>query len=782
MFRILLKANLKRHRGSLAGIFLLTFLTAAAFGTLLSVWGNGEAYILAEIERAGFGELTAWVSGAPDSMKLAEEIEEVPEVERVDVQPLIFSSYTVNGLESDSDGQLIFYEPEEGRYRFFSDGLSGYGKAPEEIRAGEVYVSPSMISMFGLEIGDEIIFPVARAGKNISLTVRGFYEDPFMGSSMIGMKGFLISETDYRQALEILESAGIDALARGGAMLHIHAAPDSTLPVSELSSRISRQSELEKYAEDVHSRETMAGFMLILQNAFGGLLSAFVMVLLLVVTVVLGHSISSMLASDFVNMGILKTQGITAAALRRLQLVQYMGSILTGFLAGFVAAAPLARIVSDACLTTTGVLVPAGLPFFPCLAAGILAALFFAGFISLRTARICRITPMQAIRGETDGKAEKSLKHPVIPGKYLPFRLACRQLTGGAGQYIGAFAVAVLLTFFAALVGRMNVWLGADGKGMMDAFNPADHDIGVQSFGELTREEFEKVILSYTAITDTYALAMPQVTINGVSYTANVINEPERFHILEGRTCMEEDEIVLTEFLAADYGLSVGDTVTVRGTEGSGEYVVSGIYSCANDMGDNVGMSREGYFRIAQDHPNLWCWHYFFADAGKKDMIAQELEERYGGDVHVHENTWPGLFGIITAMHMLLLFLYGMVILFILVVTGMTGNKILSAEQKDLGIYKAMGFCAGELRLTFAMRFGITAFWGAVTGTVLSAVFTDTLVGAAMKLAGISNFASHPGVFRLLIPGIIVTVLFTGFGWWFGRKMKKVPLMVLVSE
>lgn len=53
----------------------------------------------------------------------------------------------------------------------------------------------------------------------------------------------------------------------------------------------------------------------------------------------------------------------------------------------------------------------------------------------------------------------------------------------GKKKYISACLVAVLLVFFMSLVGRLDGWLGLDGKGMMDAFNPADHDIGVQALG-----------------------------------------------------------------------------------------------------------------------------------------------------------------------------------------------------------------------------------------------------------------------------------------------------------
>lgn len=780
--KILLKANIKRHKGSLAGIFILTLLVSAALGTVFSVWSNSKTYIRKEVDRAGFGELTAWVANISDTTSLENSIEDLHEIERVEKQSIIYSNYTINEQESDSEGQLITYEPLENRYKFFDENLSGYIKQPDSIESGEVYVSPSMISMFGVKTGDEITFHIARAGKNITLTVKGFYEDPFMGSSMIGMKGFLISEADRGEILSILKNAGIDALARDGAMLHIFPASDSRLTVSELNGLINEQTSLPEYTESVHSRNAIEGFMMILQNSFSGLLIAFVAVLLFVVIIVLSHSIGSAIVSDFVNMSILKTIGITSNKIRFLQLLQYIIPIIFGLLFGFLAAIPLSSLVFNVTLTVTGVRIPAKLPLFSYLTALLAILLFLAAFILLRTSKISKITPMKAIRGEADIKNDKWINTPVIFGKHINIYLAFRQLTSGKSRYIGAFIVAVLLVFFASLVERMDSWLGTDGKGMMDAFNPADHDIGVQSFGDLTQNEFEDIILSYTDITDTYVLAMPSVAVNGTTYTANVIDEPERFHILEGRSCSADNEIVLTEFVAANFGVDIGDTVLVRGDSGSGEYIVSGIYSCANDMGDNVGMNREGYLKIGRDHPNLWCWHYFLEDPDQKAVIMKSLESAYGGDIHVHENTWPGLSGIISAMRALIVFMYAMVIIFILIVTHMTGSKILSAEQKDLGIYKAIGFSSGSLRSTFALRFGMIAVLGSVIGTVFSAVITDPLVSSVMKFAGISSFSSNPDVIAVMFPTVVVTFMFTAFGWLISGKIKKIPLSLLILE
>lgn len=157
---------------------------------------------------------------------------------------------------------------------------------------------------------------------------------------MIGMKGFLICEEDRADIRKILQDAGIDALARDGAMLHISAQPDSQMTGSELNRVIHENTSLAEYTEFVHSREAIAGFMLILQNAFCGLMLAFVIVLLLAVCVSMGHSIGSALEADTIDMGILKTVGLTSAKLRQIQFWQYLLPVAAGMVCGLLASFP----------------------------------------------------------------------------------------------------------------------------------------------------------------------------------------------------------------------------------------------------------------------------------------------------------------------------------------------------------------------------------------------------------------------------------------------------------
>ena len=780
--KTLLKSNLRSHRGTVLGVFVLILLVSLSLGTVLTVWNNSSRYVDGEMERLGYGDLTVWVSGLPDNAPLPEKISALDEVESVGEQSLIFSEYEIGDQESDSEGQLITYDPAHYPYKFFAGDLSGYREAPAEIASGEVYVSASMASMFGVQIGDAVTFPIARSGRDATFTVAGFYEDPFMGSSMIGMKGFLICEQDHEEIAGMIEESGANSLAREGFMLHISQISGSALTAARFNAFLNENTSLTSYVEFTHSREAISGFMLTLQNVFTSLLLAFVAILLLVSMAVLSHSISSTIEQDYTNMGILKTMGFTSRKLRKIQVLQYVIASLCGMGAGLLLSVPAAGYICRMTVTVTGLLIPSDLPLGICLTVLAAILLLLTGFIWFCTGRISRISPVDAIRG-TWKRAGKS-KGAALPvqKKGLLFWLALRQLLSGRHRYIGACLVAVLLVFFASLIGRVDAWLGSDGEGLMDAFNPSDLHIAAQPMGETTTREVEQTIESYTTITDSYGLAMPSVSVNGVDMTANVITEPERFHLLSGQTCREADEVVLTEFVAADLGVSVGDTVTVAGALGSGEYAVSGIYQCANDMGMNIGMNREGYDLIGEESPAMWCTHYFLADPSLQPEIMQALQDTYGGDVYLHENSWPGLAGILSAMQLLMIFLYAVIILFVLVVTLLTAEKLLRAERKDLGIYRTLGFSAGQLRRSFALRFGVIALLGSILGTILSAFLTDPLVAMLMRMEGISNFSSRPDIAAAMLPGVIVTLLFCLFAYLAAGKVGKSPLAILREE
>ena len=397
--KTLIRSGISSHKGILFGIACLIFLISLSLSAALAVWQNSAGYVRSEMDRLGFGDITVWVYGQENIAPLAEQIGGLEEISQVGTQKLIFSEYEIGDHTSDSEGQLIVYTPENYAYRFFAEDCISYAPAPQEIPDGVVYVSPSMISMFSVGIGDSIIFPIARSGRDITLTVGGFYEDPFMGSSMIGMKGLLISEQTWQQIAAMVQQAGHNALARTGYMLHITAAAESGLTAAQLNILLNQQTLIQRVTEFTHSFDAIFGFMMTLQNVFIGLLLAFLAVLLLAAMVVLSHAIRNTIEMDFIDLGICKTMGYTTGDLRCVQSWQYALASLVGMVPGTILSAVISGLLSRLMVTTIGVLVPSGLPVLLCAGAlGCILVLLLA-FVWFKTGQIAQVSPIEVIRG-----------------------------------------------------------------------------------------------------------------------------------------------------------------------------------------------------------------------------------------------------------------------------------------------------------------------------------------------------------------------------------------------
>ena len=121
-------------------------------------------------------------------------------------------------------------------------------------------------------------------------------------------------------------------IARDGSMIHMETAEG--IIVSEMNRVLTTNTPLSMYTEFTHSGETIAGFMMILQNAFSALFAAFAVVLLGAALAVMGHSISGLVEQEWKNFGILKTIGFTGRQLAGQVMMQYMTAVGSGVVMG----------------------------------------------------------------------------------------------------------------------------------------------------------------------------------------------------------------------------------------------------------------------------------------------------------------------------------------------------------------------------------------------------------------------------------------------------------------
>lgn len=781
--QMLLRAAWRKQKENICGIFLLVAVLSLCLFSALTLYVSGRQSVKAEMERLGFGDLTIWVNGGREG--LAEEIESIMDVERVTYQPLIFSGYEVNGRYSDNEGQLL-YPDGSVPYRFIDEhgnelpvhGAGTSGGTGTGIVPGTVYISPAMKSAFDVETGDSIHFELSRKDGIYSLTVAGYFADGFMGSSMIDMKSFLVSRDDYAAMQEIVSTAAdADVLGREGAMLHIFQSQGSPLLAMDFHKAIQEGTDVSLYTEFSYQQESILNYMLLLQDILAGFLIAFSAVLFLVCMIVTGHSLSTVVEQDKKDMAVLKTLGMSGEDIRNVYFLLYGGVILIGMLFGLLFAERIADMLARGLVTSTGMLVSVKLPFLLCFLLLMAFVLVFAIFLVLRTGKILTVAPMESIR-ET---AERKRVRTAIRRRFLEWDIALRELRFEKKNYIALFLIAAFLAVFLAVIGRMGTWLGPNGEGLMNAFSVADHDLGVQPFNrDVPMDEIERVIEWYSPIRERYELAMESVTVNGQEYEANVLNDTDWFHILRGRVC-DGDSILITDTVANELQLSIGDTVKVAANGRSGDYQVSGIYQCANGMGSNIGMSMEGYSQIGDITGFIWCYHYILGNGNMRDFAMSYLQEHYRG-TSVHTNSWSGLNGIVFLMHILILALYLIAAVFILVSVALISGKLLQAETGNMAVYKSMGLSTVRLRRSFALRFLIVAAAGTAAGILLSALTADGMIGEVFRSFGIGDFHSGFSVMGTLLPFVLIPALFFLFAWAFSARLKQVSIVTLITE
>ena len=770
---MLLGAAWKRQRFPVCALFLLIAAASLCLCSAITLYTSGTAAVEDKMDRLGFGDFTVWVSGQPE--RLLGEIRQMEEVESAVLQEVIYAGYEANGSYSDDEGQLIAYDGTIP-YRFID--RNGEPVDSPEISAGSIYISPAMESMFGLRIGDTVRFNLSRTNGRKAFTIAGYFEDAFMGSSMIDMKSFLVSSGDYEEMLQIMaDAAAIDVLGRSGAMLHISKDPASALSDTAFYEELQEHTELARYMDFTYRKDSILSYMLLLQNIVSGFLMIFSVVLFVICLIMIRHSLTAVIEQEKGDMAILRTMGLKGSVLRSVYMTLYGGSGLLGMTLGAAFCKMTAGSIARGMVTSTGMLVDVRVPL------GLMSGVFAAGMLVLaaavftQTGRILHIAPMQTLR---ETKSAAKVQSPFSRSCLL-LHIAAREVLADRKKYISLCLIAMILTVFLSMVGHMGAWLGPNGEGLMNSFSVAEHDLGVQPLNQtVPMDEIERVINWYSPVVEQYELAMESVTVNGQEYTANVLDDTKWFHLLRGEVC-DDDSILITDTVAREMDLEIGDTVRVSANGRMGEYEVSGIYQCANGMGANIGMSIGGYAKIGDITGYIWCRHYILQDGSVRDYVYDYLEEHYRG-IDVHTNSWSGLEGIVSVMHMLLVGLYAVTAVIVLTAVALVAGKLLQSEKSDMAIYKSLGLHTGKLRTSFALRFLIVVLVGALLGFAAAGILADPLIGAVFKRFGIGEFAAGFSMLGNIVPIVVVPMLFALSAWLYSARLSRVSIVELIAE
>lgn len=773
----LLKANIRHKKGSFASIIILMIIISMSLTAILSVRYNCETSIENALNHVNAGDLNLFITKQNMTDELINSVLNNEMVDSVVDYPAVstIKSETNGDLEVNS-WSLLKLRPE---IKLFNSDLSGYSSEVPQLKSGEIYITQGVCTNMKCDVGDTI--KIYTIGGDVELKIAGIIEEPVNGAAVMGWKQLFISDEDFDR---LYEECMRNETETSKAIVHILKIfkTDGTITDAKFRRQLNLETGIVDNSLGSITKEMSIYYSSLFPEIICSALMVFICFLIIVVFIVMGHSISTGIEMDYVNLGVLKSQGFSKGKIRAVFVLQYILAQIIGILVGMFFAIPLTKALGNVFQPITAVVAETNILVIKSLLIMLVVLLLSVILIILMTRKIGRISPIRALsNGQEQIYFDSRIKAPIIKRALAP-SIAVRQFTSNKRQYIGMMLIVAILVFFMSTI--MILGSSVNSKSAVESMGQIITEVSITYKGEMsdvTLNEIDHIVEEYSSVEKKYYLETGYLSVDGEAMYCFIYKDPEMIPaILKGRAPLCDNEIVITEIVAEEFSLEIGDMVTVSRNDNRGEYIISGLYRSMNDAGLCFAISLDGAKKLGFKNVG-WCG-YSLSDPSKAEQIVEALNSEFGDIIEARvqgsgiSNTYNSA---IIAMQAVI---YIFSVIFALVVVHMVCSKTFLREKTDIGIYKSLGFTSANLRLQFAVRFLIVSIIGSVVGTVASVLFTGRILSLLLRGVGISSFAVEFTVFTFLVPVALICVCFFVFSYLAARKVKLVEVRELVVE
>lgn len=774
----LLKANVRHKKGTFVSIIILMIIISMSFTAIISVKDNCKMSIENALETVNAADLTVYFVNSKLTDDLLSSVKNHPTVKKVVVIPAICSNKAEFGKNTTSENWFLRKLTDE--YNILNSDLTAYAKETPKLEKGEMYIPQGVATNLGCAIGDTI--KITTFGGEYEFVIKAIIIEPVNGSSTMGWKQVFISDEDFEKLQKDTIANESNGNTSDFRIMQIYKTDNCSLSDKEFKRQLNLDTGVIDNSIGSMKNVQSLYYTNIFPDIILSVLIVFICFLVAIVLIVMGHSISTGIEMDYVNLGILKSQGFTKGRIKIVFILQYLIAEIIGAIIGILLSLPLVLFLGNIFQPITAILAENNVSLVKSLI--FIAGVLFvsAVFIFFVTCKVGKISPIKAISG---GRSEiyfdSRIKTPISQTLLSP-SLALRQFTSNKRRYLGTFIIVSILIFFMI---TMNILTNAfDSKSAMESMGTIYAECVIrfnQEPDNITIENIEKTIEKYSAIEKKYYCEGCYRSLNGEEFHCTIYKNPEVILVTKGRAPLYDNEIVITEILAEELDIKIGDTVIVSHDNKKAQYLISGFYSSQNDVGLCFAMSSDAAEKIG--NVNILYGGYSLSDSSKKDEIVKAINENFSDIAKaesIHDDNMMGVTRFAINIMKAIIFIFS--VIFALVVVMMVCTKTFLQERKDIGIYKSLGFTVKKLRLQFAVRFLIISIIGSVIGSLLSFILSGSVLSFVLRQIGITSFVTEFTVNTFVLPVAVICICFFVFAYLVSRKVKKVEIKELITE
>ena len=790
----LVKANIRRKKGAFAGIMLFMLIISLSVTSIVSLKRNFENSIASEYDHMNGGNITLNIRRDLLTDDIIDEVNSHPFVrDSMVMDTLVPVSYTLpNGIEGGFS--LFISEFTASVDRLWKADLSGFEDNVPPPENGEIYLPQAMRANENIAIGDTITATFGQ--QEFGFRVKGFIEEPVCGSAFIPIKAGYICKEDMDSLTAFIEQG---AITHPAMMFHLYSfvyifkADDCDLTDNRFASAINRETPIGSYASGIMTRTDSIHYQDLLPDIILNIFLSFVIILTVIVFVVMSNSISSGIDLNFTDLGILKAQGFDDIDLKCVFLVQYILAEVIGAVAGIFMSLPVIKYLPKVFEPIVGIKISGGIDIIRSISVIVAILLLSAAFILIVSGKIGKISPVKAVNGGRGDVFFDSRINVPVTGKALSVSLAFRQFTSGMRRYAASVAIASMLVFFLmTMTGMTDATTSENARKAMGGTN---ENITVEFTVPEYTEEYasdvwkqlehtEKIIEEYTVIKERCRTSNEYMLLDGEKLYCRICEDEDCFTAVKGRVPKYANEIAVGQVYAEDMGYKIGDKLEVSYRDSKGDFVITAFCAGTQDTGRFFAMSGDAGRTLSENICPVLAG-YELAEPDKAEEICERLREELPEDctvtLHEHGDSKDSKM-ISQAASAIRVVIYIISAVFTFAAVTMVCTRIFAHEKTDIGIYKALGFSSGSLRLQFALRFLIVALTGIVIGTALSLSFSEKLLSYMLRSMGIANFVIDYRFATVFMPIAATALGFFVFAYITAARIKKVEIRTLITE
>lgn len=742
MYFKILKKDLKRKKTMniilLMFIILSTMFIASSMKNILSITNALDYYF----EQAGMPDYLAATIDKVGSPDISETFDELDAIEDYGIETILYMNsdnlYYGGEQIKTMNNSSVLVAMEDTEIRFFDNN----NQVIEEVRPGQVYISGKRMKAGNMEIGDTLEIRYGDISRTFEIA--GSFKDAFLGSEMMGMTRFIVSESDFEYFYSKEEITGL----YGGSLCYVNTSD------TEAVDRALSEQDCSLVFNDTVEKVKMT---YVLEMLVAGVLLVISVCLILVALVVLRFTISFTLTEEYREIGVMKAIGIGNIKIRCLYITKYLVLAVIGALLGFLGSIPLGKMMLKQVSSNmvmeneNGILINAICSFMVIC----IILLFSFGC----TGKVNKFTPVDAIRsGETGERFRKKgilrlHKSSMRPSLYL----AANDVLSSPRRF-----ATVILTFticLSAILILVNAVNTLESAELVTAFGLTQSDVYMSDEGtqmSFMVENGRELLENHLAeMEETLAEnGMPAECVNEVmmKYTVKhgelvckcqvllgIGTTADEYLYFKGTAPQNADEIAITQVTAEKLDAQIGDTIVIRRMGQEKEYVITAFFQNMNNMGEGIRLHEDEEVNFLETGGFFGYQINFTDNADGKELQnrIEKIKEIYGTDkvytAGEYSKILTSVGDVIDGVRIMVLIVMSIVICLI---TILMERSFIAKERSEIAILKAMGFDDRTVVAWHTLRFGMISILSTVISLLLLWPLTNFSIGPVFRWMG----------------------------------------------